>query len=449
MRNAEDSKGGKMNEIEKIDSIRTALATITQVQEARKLLSIAEGLVIATRREYKASNIVSEVKEDRDKAYNTGVKAGELRLLAEAKLGELIKKEQEKGKLASQNSGRPKKYRNDSILLKDLGLNPDDSYRAQRISEYQDLIPKVVAKAVARGDIPTRKDMEFAIREKKRNSTDETRVEINEHLEESWCTSSLEPWAVVKEKYGFLPLSVMEFDQVPPKWREVDLRLKLDVCKGWRSDYTLGLLYSKFSYGLAEFVVRYWSEEGDLILDPFMGWGVRGAVATMLGRSYWGYEVSPTMFDKTRRFLNIDGVKEKIELVMGDGLKLEQGPDAADLIFTCPPYWNLEKYESVPRQISDCSTYEEFLAMLSKGFEKYNEVLKKGKFCVFVVSDFRKDGFKLLHRDVIGMAEKVGLKIWDILISVRKNPFVWKQIARCDKQRYTSNSHEYILVFRK
>jgi len=116
VRNAEDSKGGKMNEIEKIDSIRTALATITQVKEARKLLSIAEGLVIATRREYKASNIVSEVKEDRDKAYNTGVKAGELRLLAEAKLGELIKKEQEKGKLASQNSGRPKKYRNDSIL---------------------------------------------------------------------------------------------------------------------------------------------------------------------------------------------------------------------------------------------------------------------------------------------------------------------------------------------
>lgn len=336
------------------------------------------------------------------------------------------------------------------ILLKDLGLNPDDSYRAQRISEYQDLIPKVVAKAVARRDIPTRKDMEFAIREKKRNSTDGNGWEINEHLEESWCTSSpLEPWAVVKEKYGFLPLSVMEFDHVPPKWREVDLRLELDVCKGWRSDYTLGLLYSKFSYGLPEFVVRYWSEEDDLVLDPFMGWGVRGAVATMLGRRYWGYEVSPTMFDKAKRFLNTDGVQEKIELVMGDGLKLEQGPDTADLIFTCPPYWNLEKYESVPHQISDCSRYEEFLVMLSKGFEKYNEVLKKGKFCVFVVSDFRKDGFKLLHKDVIDIAEKVGLKIWDILISIRKNPFVWKQIARCDKKRYTSNSHEYILVFRK
>lgn len=86
MRNVEDSEGEKMNEIEKIDDIRTALATITKVQEARKLLSIAEGLVVATRREYKASNIISEVKEDRDKAYNTGVKAGELRLLAEASL---------------------------------------------------------------------------------------------------------------------------------------------------------------------------------------------------------------------------------------------------------------------------------------------------------------------------------------------------------------------------
>jgi len=96
MRYVEDSEGGKMNEIEKIDDIRTALATITNVQEARKLLFIAEGLVIATRREYKASNIVSEVKEDRDRAYNTGVKAGKLRLLAEAKLGDLLKKKNKK-----------------------------------------------------------------------------------------------------------------------------------------------------------------------------------------------------------------------------------------------------------------------------------------------------------------------------------------------------------------
>ena len=77
---------------------------------------MAEGFVVAAAREYKAAATMPDVKEDRDRAYQTAVKAGDLRLRAEARLGELA------GRLATQDTGRPKKPSTNGRLLKDYGL---------------------------------------------------------------------------------------------------------------------------------------------------------------------------------------------------------------------------------------------------------------------------------------------------------------------------------------
>jgi hypothetical protein len=134
----------------KISEAERALASITEISDARKMLAIAEGLVTAACKEYKAAGMISDVKEDRERAYQTAVKAGELRLLAEARLGELIKQEQEAGRLALK--GRPQKYSNDGIFLEDLGLSLKDSHRAQRVAEHRDLIPVVVGRTIERGE---------------------------------------------------------------------------------------------------------------------------------------------------------------------------------------------------------------------------------------------------------------------------------------------------------
>jgi len=68
---------------------------------------------------------------------------------------------------------------------------------------------------------------------------------------------------------------------------------------------------------------------------------------------------------------------------------------------------------------------------------------------VWVVADFRKDGFKVFHRDVLDIFEKSGFTTWDIVINVLHSPFVWTQVGKCDAQKYTSKAHEYILVFKK
>ncbi|MCL0060665.1 hypothetical protein M1N88_02140 [Dehalococcoidia bacterium] len=101
---------------------------------------------------------IPDAKEGRERAYNTALSAAELRLLAEARLGELIKQEQEAGRLATE--GQPKKgSTSGTFLLKDYGLTKQDSHRARKVYEHRDLIPTVIDRAIEQNDIPTRKDI--------------------------------------------------------------------------------------------------------------------------------------------------------------------------------------------------------------------------------------------------------------------------------------------------
>jgi N6-adenosine-specific RNA methylase IME4 len=147
----------------RISELEKSLAAITNIDGARKLLIQAKFYVVAAFEYYQATKNLTEVKEDRDNSFQMAVNAGELRLRVEARLGELIKEEQEAGRLATE--GRPNKGNTDVTFLKDYDLTKMDSSRAQKIAEYQDLITEIVATAVENRDPPTRKLMNKMIKE--------------------------------------------------------------------------------------------------------------------------------------------------------------------------------------------------------------------------------------------------------------------------------------------
>ena len=254
----------------------------------------------------------------------------------------------------------------------------------------------------------------------------------------------------VKDQFGFLPLSIIKpTKQTKEKWNEAyfddgDIQIR-KVSGGAIKE----LKMSEFHAGIAENIVRYWSLPGAKVVDPFAGRVTRAVVTNRLGREYHGYEITPNTYK--RALAHFDKLGISPNLYLSDGTKLFNTPDEfSDLILTCPPYYNIEKYESVDGQLSDSKTYGEFMEMIDVCAENCYRVARPGSFCVWVVADFR-DGGSLIdfHGDTTQSFKKAGWLYHDIIIMENISPFATLTQYQAACKRYVPKTHEYILVFRK
>ena len=210
-----------------------------------------------------------------------------------------------------------------------------------------------------------------------------------------------------------------------------------------------GVLMSEFHAGLCENIVHYWSMVGDTIVDPFAGRLTRAFVSQSLGRNYYGYDVSPETVKKVRH--ELDRHELGATIYEEDGCEMKSTPnESANLVMTCPPYADIERYESAEGQLSDIRKYDEFCERIQVCGDNIERVLKPGGFAVWVCGDFRKDGeYKSFHSDTINMFTKSGLILHDIIVMKNNTIFAALQAGKCASKRYTAKVHEFVLVFRK
>jgi DNA modification methylase len=256
----------------------------------------------------------------------------------------------------------------------------------------------------------------------------------------------------VIDYFGFKPFSIIKpTKESKSNWNEAYFDDgEIDERKGYgvRNDEGVAKM-SEFHAGLAENLIRYWSLPGARVIDPFAGRVTRAVVTEQLGREYYGYEITPNTHKRALKHFEKLGINPT--LYLGDGTRLNETENQfADMVMTCPPYFDIEKYESVEGQLSDIGNYSEFMEMMSKTAENCFRVLKEGGFCVWVVADFRKD-CKLIpfHSDLIQSFMKAGFDNHDLIVMENISPFAAMQLAKAAAKRYTSKVHEYILVFRK
>lgn len=261
---------------------------------------------------------------------------------------------------------------------------------------------------------------------------------------------------LVKEKYGFLPKSVLYFKK--------DNKLTmgfLDNQKLRKDNYenASSSSMSEFNPDLCKFIIEYWSKPNDIILDPFHGWGTRACISKQLNRNYIGFDISQKTNKDVKELILKQVVSSMwfdvkdnvfIDLRCGDGLKLEGINDnSVDLIFTCPPYFNIEKYESCAGQLSDIEEYSEFLKKLGEGIKVGYNKLKPNKFCIYVVGDWRKnDELVLFNQDVVKLHKEAGFKVHDLLIHKLNSASVIG-CGKWEEKGFVTKSHEYVLVFKK
>lgn len=156
---------------------------------------------------------------------------------------------------------------------------------------------------------------------------------------------------------------------------------------------------SLFDPVLCEVIYNWFSPEGGVVYDPFAGGPVRGIVAEMLGRKYIGIDLSEKQVDANQ--INADTFGVCPAWFCDDSRNADKYlPDGtADLVFSCPPYHNLEKYSDHPLDLSNMS-YSDFLAAYREIIGTACRKLKENRFAVFVVADIR-DG-RGAFRDFIG-----------------------------------------------
>lgn len=208
---------------------------------------------------------------------------------------------------------------------------------------------------------------------------------------------------------------------------------------------------SIFDPVLCEVVYNWFCPEGGVVFDPFAGGSVRGVVAEMLGRHYIGIDLSQQQVDANQ--MNADKLRVCPAWHCDDSRNMDAYiPDgSADLVFSCPPYHNLEKYSDHPLDLSNMS-YSDFIDAYSEIIAKSCEKLKDNRFAVFVVGDIRDS--KGAYRDFLSETKRIfkesGLCLYNENILLEQYGTAPMRAATVfGARRKTVKVHQNVLVFYK
>ena len=189
----------------------------------------------------------------------------------------------------------------------------------------------------------------------------------------------------------------------------------------------------RLSENVLEFFIGKFSENGQVVFDPFAGFGTTLLVAEEMGRLGYGIEYSKPKVDYIRGLL-----AHPEHLIHGDSRHLLDYdlPDF-DLCFTSPPYTN------------ETDSENPFVDYRQKGFD-YPSYLK-GMHDIFsqVVQKLSPSGHVVIEAANLKKQGHVTTLAWDIAREVSKIlHFEGETIIGWDKYGYGYN-HSYVLVFSK
>ena len=218
---------------------------------------------------------------------------------------------------------------------------------------------------------------------------------------------------------------------------------------------------STFDPVLCEIMYRWFCPSGGVILDPFAGGSVRGLVAGLMGYKYHGFDISRKQVEANQAQLEqVDKklAKDVIWTVADSATMVDDcfnhvslEENSADMIFTCPPYYNLEKYTDDPKDLSNMVTYSEFRDRYISCLCNAVTALKKDRFFVIVVSEIRnpKTGeYYCFVPDTINILTAIGCRYYnEIILENNIGSLPIRAPKYFDQSRKIGRHHQNILVF--
>ncbi len=214
---------------------------------------------------------------------------------------------------------------------------------------------------------------------------------------------------------------------------------------------------SVFDPVLCELAYRWFNIPHGEILDPFSGGSVRGIVAAMLGCNYVGIDLREEQvlanFKNSEELLNLypEG-QNPPSWLCGDSCNIDKMIGGqADMIFSCPPYADLEVYSDDPRDLSNME-YEEFLSAYKTIIQKSCSLLKENRFAVFVIGEVRgKNGaYYNFVGDTINAFLEAGLHYYnEMILATQIGSLAMRVTNQFNHSRKIGKTHQNVLVFFK
>ena len=210
---------------------------------------------------------------------------------------------------------------------------------------------------------------------------------------------------------------------------------------------------SIFDPVLCELAYRWFCPPAGVILDPFAGGSVRGIVASKLGRQYVGIDLSAAQIAANEEQASRLCDDLKPVWIEGDSLNLGTLCEgvAADFVFSCPPYGDLERYSDDPRDLStmDYPTFREtYRAIIAAAVG----MLKPDRFACFIVGDIRdgKGFYRRFVSDTEQAFEDAGAKLYNEAILVTAVGSLPIRVGRqFEAGRKLGKTHQNVLIFCK
>lgn len=259
----------------------------------------------------------------------------------------------------------------------------------------------------------------------------------------------------------------MKFDR--EHWRELDINVDSLWLMGPRAKggRHTNIYHGNFAPQIPNQMIRRYTEEGDTVMDLFMGSGTTLYECETLKRNYIGFDINDEIIDFVEdRMRGCDAIdyhihncdvtnKEAFCRNVEDDLS-RMNKRKVDLIMVHPPYLDIIHFTNRPEDLSSISDLNIFLDRFQIAMTNAFAYLKSRHYFALVVGDIYRNGeviplgFYMMYtikkafdcelkgivvKDIVGNRAKIGQEsLWRYRALVNGN-FLFK--------------HEYIFVFKK
>ena len=159
-----------------------------------------------------------------------------------------------------------------------------------------------------------------------------------------------------------------------------------------------------FSPTMVSEFIRFFTKEGQTILDPFLGIGSTLVACDRTDRKGIGIELNP-------KYAEIAKLRTKQQVIIGDSRQINQMDlPQIDYCISSPPYWNVlqrstkdfkqkrleseldVQYSKSISDIGNITNYEEFLQVLVDIYRQIYDALRHRSYITIIVKNVKKQG---------------------------------------------------------